>query len=44
MKMNKRMNKKKIKPKRNKEKSKYFDKNVIRTMNNIFIVSGVIVL
>ena len=31
------MNKKMIKTKRNKENSKYFDKNVIRTMNNIFI-------
>ena len=33
------MNKKKIKAKRNKENSKYFDKNAIRTMNNVFIVS-----
>ena len=39
MKMNKRMNKKKIKTKRNKENSKYFDTNAMRTIDDIFIVS-----
>ena len=39
MKVNKRVNEKKIKTKRNKENSKYFDKSVIRTINNVFISS-----
>ena len=39
MKMNKRMNEKKIKTKRNKENSKYFGTNAIRTIDDIFIVS-----
>ena len=33
------MNKKKIKTRKNKENSKYFDTNGIRTINSIFIAS-----
>ena len=42
MKTNKRMNKKKIKTKRNKGNSKYFDRNIIRTINNVFYSKQVV--